>query len=296
MAIDYDKGEVSEREEKAAENQKEIAKYNASATKNQLNQQLKNYDFANAQNRRLADVELAQNSRKTESDRFEAARDLQNAALGLLGSMGNQAMNSSSINNFNYMLENRNDKDNNTYWTQHQVNQDAVNNAYDESANQNQVAKNDAVINTEKALKDMQADLSTNISNINPNLYVAPGKTTGGKYNLVPSTQDNTSSSNNANSTTTVTTDANTKTKQINPLLGSKFTTDKIPKTATSVDLGGNGYYGSNKVDQYNPQLSSYLIPDLSVQTARLNSGRNTLQGNDYYSRLLNSYNSYRRR
>lgn len=174
---DYDAGEITERERLAAKNQSEIAKYNADSTRRQLANQLENYDFANRQNRRLADVQLKQNSRKTSSDRFEAQRDLQNAALGLFGSM-NQAMNGSTVGNLMRMLENRNDKDNNTYWTQHQVNQDQVQNSYDDSVNQNAVAANDAAINAEKALSDMQADLAANLNNINPNLYSAPG--TGG--------------------------------------------------------------------------------------------------------------------
>lgn len=172
---DYDSGEITERERLAAERQKAIQNYNAQSIKNQLDQQLSNFDFANRQNRNLADVQLKQNSRKTSSDRFEAQRDLQNAALGMFGSM-NQAMNGSTVGNFMRMLENRNDKENNTYWTQHQVNQDQVENSYDEAVNQNNVAKNDAVTNAEKALRDTQADLSVNLSNINPNLYEAPGE------------------------------------------------------------------------------------------------------------------------
>ncbi len=171
---DYDSGEVTEREELAADRQKEIARFNEQAIRNQLNRQIGNYDFANRQNRKLADLQLKQNQRKTESDRFEAQRNLQNATVGLLGSM-NQAMNGSSVGNLMRMLENRNDADNNTYWTQHQVNQDTVNNAYEESVNQNQVSKLDAAQAAEKGIRDIESDLAANLSNINPNLYVAPG-------------------------------------------------------------------------------------------------------------------------
>lgn len=171
---DYDSGEVTARERKAAQNQTAIGKYNAESTLNQLSQQLGNYDFANRQNRALADLQLKQNSRKTSADRFDAMRDLQAATLGLTGSMG-QAMFGSSVGNLMRMLESRSDKDNQTYWTQHQVNQDSVNNAYEESVNQNNAAKNDAAIGAEKALRDMQADQAANLNNINPNLFVAPG-------------------------------------------------------------------------------------------------------------------------
>lgn len=171
---EYDAGNITDRERKAAENQIDLAKKNADDVRNQVSKQLETYDYANRQNRNLADVQLKQNSRKNSADRFEAQRDLQNATLGLLGSMGN-AMNGSSTGNLMRMLEDRNDKDNNTYWAQHQVNQDTVENSYQDSYNQNQVAKRDAVTSAEKAIRDIESDLSANLNNINPNLYTKPG-------------------------------------------------------------------------------------------------------------------------
>ena len=171
---EYDAGNITDRERKAAENQIDLAKKNADDVRNQVSKQLETYDYANRQNRSLADVQLKQNSRKNSADRFEAQRDLQNATLGLLGSMGN-AMNGSSTGTLMRMLENRNDKDNNTYWAQHQVNQDTVENSYQDSYNQNQVAKRDAVTSAEKAIRDIESDLSANLNNINPNLYTKPG-------------------------------------------------------------------------------------------------------------------------
>lgn len=233
---DYDAGEITDRERLAGQNQVTIGNYDAGSTKNQLQQQLANYDFANRRNRQLADLQLKQNSRKSSSDRFEAQRDLQNAALGLLGSM-NQAMNSSTLGNFMRMIEDRNDKENNTYWTQHQVNQDQVENSYLDSYNQNDVAKNDAAINAEKALRDEQSNLSANLNNINPNLFVAPGEG-----------------------------DAN---------------------------LGAEGYAAANQVtgDNPNARISGYLMPDNSAQAARDVAPRNQLRSDDYFSRLVNSFN-----
>ncbi len=176
---DYDAGEITDRERLAAQRQKEIAAFNATSINDpdygQLAQQFKNYDQANRQNARLRDVQLKQLSRKNETDRFEAQRQLQNATIGLLGSMGNQAMNSSTIGNTMSMLRNRNDSDNTTYWQQLMDNQNTVRNAYEEAANQNQVAKNDAIVNASKAIRDLEGDLAANLSNINPNLYVSPG-------------------------------------------------------------------------------------------------------------------------
>lgn len=172
---DYDAGEITDRERLAAERQKEIASFNAQAVRNQLSRQLANYDQANRQNAQLRDVQIMQSARKAEADRFEAQRQLQNATIGLLGSMGNQAINSSTIGNTMSMLRNRNDSDNTTYWQQLMDNQNTVRNAYDEAYNQNQVAKNDATTNATKALQDIEGDLSANLSNINPNLYIGPG-------------------------------------------------------------------------------------------------------------------------
>ena len=183
---DYDAGDVTDRERLAAERQKEIAEFNRNSisdpTYGQLANQLATYDQANRQNARLRDVQLKQMSRKNEADRFEAQRSLRNAALGLLGSMGNQALNGSATGNAMKMLADRNDADNSTYWQQLMDNQNSVLNAYDESANQNQVAKNDTINNAAKAIRDLEGDLAANLSNINPNLYVSPGTGEGVLY------------------------------------------------------------------------------------------------------------------
>lgn len=166
----YDNAELTQREKLAAKNQTKISQQNVRDVQNQLKRQLANYDFADKQNRRLADTQLQQNSRKTSADRFEAQRDLQAATLGLLGSMGS-AMNGSSTGNLMSMLRSRNDKENNTYWAQHMVNQDEVENAYQDSLNQNNVARRDARQSAEKAIRDIAADWSANMNNINPKLF-----------------------------------------------------------------------------------------------------------------------------
>lgn len=192
---DYDSGEITERERLAAARQKEIARFNRDSISDpnsgQLSQQLKNYDQANRQNAKLRDVQLKQNERKAEADRFEAQRNLRNAALGLFGSMGNTAMNSSTLGNTMSMLRDRNDADNSVYWQQLMENRDTVLNAYDEAANQNQVAKNDAIVNASKAIRDLEADLAANLSNINPNLYNTPGYGEGVLNAWVPGPLEN---------------------------------------------------------------------------------------------------------
>lgn len=162
-------------ERQAAANQTAISKRNVKDVQNQLKRQLATYDFADAQNRALADTQLAQSSRKTSEDRFEAQRDLQAATLGLLGSMGS-AMNGSTTGNLMQMLRSRNDKDNSTYWAQLQENQDAVENAYDDSLNQNNVARRDAMQSAEKAIRDITSDWRSYLANISPDLF--PGTST----------------------------------------------------------------------------------------------------------------------
>lgn len=184
---DYDSGEITERERRAANNQTAISSQNIRDLQNQLSRQLSNYDFADAQNRALADTQLRQNSRKTSADRFEAQRDLQAATLGLLGSMGS-AMNGSTTGNLMRMLESRNDKENNTYWAQHQVNQDSVENAYNDSLNQNNVARRDAMQSAEKGIKDIENDWRANMNNINPNLFPGANTTVGNDASLSPNT------------------------------------------------------------------------------------------------------------
>jgi len=183
----YDKAELTDREKKAGANQTTISKQNVRDVQNQLRRQLANYDFADRQNRALADTQLRQNSRKTSADRFEAQRDLQAATLGLLGSMGT-AMNGSTTGNLMNMLRSRNDKENNTYWAQHQTNQDSVENAYNDSLNQNNVARRDAMQSAEKAISDITSDWRANMNNINPSLFPSDKKSVGGDDKLLPST------------------------------------------------------------------------------------------------------------
>ena len=172
------------REQQAAANQTATSVQNVKDVQHQLERQLENYDLADQQNRALADVQLRQNSAKDSADRFEAQRDLQSAALGLFGSMGSNAMNSSTLGNLMNMLGQRNDKENNTFWAQHQVNQNAVENAYQDSYNQNVIARRDAMQNAEKAIRDIEGDWRASLNNINPDLFPGGSGSVGGLQEL----------------------------------------------------------------------------------------------------------------
>lgn len=281
-----------------------IAEYNANATKSQLDQQLANYDFANRQNASLRDVQFKQASRKSEAERFEAERQLQNAAIGLLGSM-NQAMNGSTTGNAMKMFANRNDSDNSTYWQQLQDNRNAIQNAYDESFNQNQVAKRDAAINAIKALKDIGSGLASDLNNIN-NEWL---------NNLLNIRSDRLSTVSNAEN------DYYTNTRNLRGDLAANLNNiaqdlykapaelampsgynvpdwaktmyDKFYKApgsnSTITNLQNQAQSQLNNVKQNNATLLDYIMPANAEQNVR--GKRNTLRRNDYFSRLINDFN-----
>lgn len=255
---DYDAGEITARERKAAQNQTATSKQNVRDVQNQLRRQLANYDFADAQNRALADTQLRQNSRKTSADRFEAQRDLQAATLGLLGSMGS-AMNGSSTGNLLRMLESRNDKENNTYWAQLQENQDQVENAYNDSVNQNRVARRDAMQSAEKAIRDIEGDWRANMNNINPNLFPGATGSVGGDSAVASQTAWN---ANNA--------------KQNNARMSGYVIPD-------------------NRGDGTRLLPTGETLPDYSMH---IGGSRNAVRGNansevggDYFNQLMNRFN-----
>lgn len=256
MATDYDSGKVTDREKLAAKRQKELAKYNANSIWNELNYRIGTYDVADEQNKNLRDLQLKEAARKGEADRFETQRQLQNAALGLFAS-ASPAMNGSTTGNMMSMLRNRNDADNSTYWEQRQENANAINNAYNESFAQNRIARRDAAATAAKALRDTNSDLSANLSNINPNLYEPPGK----------KTSTSTSGTSSIGSAIADTVDSKSDVQKV---------LDKVVDKL-------KGYTA------YKPPLSGYIMPANAEQNVI--GKRNKLQGNDYFSQLINSYN-----
>lgn len=172
---DYDNAEVTERERQAANNLSTIAGFNADSTRNQLAQQLGNYDMADQQNRSLADVERSQNSRKTASDRFGQLKKTQTATQGLLGQADN-ALNGSSLFQLLNMLNTRVDLDNVEALNALTQSQNAVENAFQESLNANNLSRNDAASNAEFGLRGIEGDLAAQLNNINPSLFAAPGQ------------------------------------------------------------------------------------------------------------------------
>lgn len=258
---DYDNGDITPRERKASENQTTLSEQNVRDVQNQLKRQLSNYDFADAQNRALADTQLRQNSRKTSADRFEAQRDLQAATLGLLGTMGS-AMNGSTTGNLMDMLRSRNDKENNTYWAQHQVNQDAVENAYNDSLNQNNVARRDAMQSAEKAIRDITNDWRANMNNINPNLFPAAG--TSGSMN------------GTANASNAISGNA-----ALSP--DTAWNEDKVKRNNSVI----SGYTIPDNLGRTNFPTGE-RVP---AQSRNIGAIRNTVRGNDYFSQMMNRFN-----
>ena len=292
----------------------EIAEYNADNTLGQLNRQTENYDFANQQNASLRDVEATQDRRKAETDRFEAQRQLQNSALGLFGDM-NTAMNGSTTGNTMRMLENRNDSENNVYWQALQDNLNALQNAYDESYNQNNIAKRDAAINAIKSIQDIEGDLSANLGNIQGNLFANLGNIRGDLLaNLANIEGDYYANKRNLRG------DLAANLNNINPNLYEAPENIKIPSGYDIPDGLGrigamqnakgqskNPIYqspGKNKalkaaeknakktlkgIKKNNATLLDYLMPENSGYNVQRQ--RNKIGGNDYFSRLVNGFN-----
>lgn len=252
----YDDATLTTREKKAAKNQTAISKQNVKDVQNQLKRQLANYDFADAQNRDLADTQLKQISRKNSADRFEAQRALRDSALGLMGSMGT-AMNGSATGNFMDMLRSRNDSDNNTFWAQLQENQDQVENAYNDSLNQNNVARRDAMQSAEKAIRDITGDWRANMNNINPKLFPKSKASVGGSSSLKPSTA---------------------------------WDTSRAPKNDSQISgyvIPDNRGVGTMPTGQANPSYSM----NVGAARNRVRGGASNAVGGDYFSQMMNRFN-----
>lgn len=309
-----------------AKNTTNIAKYNAKATANQLGQQIANYDFANRQNAAMRDTQFKQASRKSEAERFEAQRNLQNAALGLFGTM-NQGMNGSTVGNTMYMLNNRNDAENSTYWQNLQDNRNAIQNAYDESYNQNQVAKRDAAVNALKSIRDIDSDLSSNLNNIQNDLFSNLTNIRGDLMtNLSNNYGDLYANRRNLRADTAANLSNINPALYVNPAkklptLGKDISVPssgyKVSKTSGQGRIGsimdGNGKLmndviytapGSNStmrryenstqallngINENRAKLLDYIMPANAEQNVRYR--RNVLRGNDYFSQLVNGFN-----
>lgn len=316
---------------KNAQQTTDVAEYNAANTRKQFGSQYDNYNFANRQNKALRDTQFKQASRKSEAERFEAQRNLQNAALGLFGTM-NQAMNGSTVGNTMHMLQNRNDADNSTYWQQLQDNRNAIQNAYDESVNQNQVAKRDAAINALKAIRDLQGDLSSNLGNIQNDLFANlanirgdlltnVGNIVGDRYAAQRNLRgDLAANLNNINPNLYESPDSNIALtsegssgaigKITVPSTGYEIP-DNLTRIATMQDSSGNmtknPIYkapGSNsKMSGYENEIiealngtnenNARLLDYIMPANAEQNvrGKRNKLRSNNYFSRLINGFN-----
>lgn len=177
----YENGEITNRERTAASRLGEIAQANYDSYAEQLNQKLAGYEQALRQNRSLADAELQEADRKSASERFGQLRKLQSTVASLMASSGN-ALAGSGNGNLLTMIRGRQDLDNNSAWEALQQNRDQIENAYNEAANQNYLAANEAASNAEYGLRGIRTDTATQLNNINPNLYEAPGTGKAGTF------------------------------------------------------------------------------------------------------------------
>lgn len=180
-------------EKKAASRSKNIAKWNKQSVDLNLDWMNSLYDASDKQNKALLDAEKTQNRQKTEADRFQAQRSLQNAARGLVNTVG-QGLNSSATGNIANMVRDQQDADNVDYWTTLRQNQNTVENAYQEALNQNYLSRREAGINAQIAKRDIESNLAASLQNIHPDLYKKP--TGSGAYGSSKTQKKNTSSAN----------------------------------------------------------------------------------------------------
>lgn len=151
----------------------EIADWNKASVNADLAWKNYLYDEADKQNENLLNTERRQNRQKVEADRFQAQRSLQNAARGMVNSVG-AGLNSSATGNLINTFAGQQDADNVDYWTTLRQNQNAVENAYQEAANQNYLARREAAINAEISKRDIEANQAAQLQNVSEDLYVAP--------------------------------------------------------------------------------------------------------------------------
>lgn len=177
-------------EKNAASRAKNIAKWNRRSVDLNLGWMNDLYDASDKQNKELLNDEKVQNRQKTEADRFQAQRSLQNAARGLVNTVG-QGLNSSATGNIANMVRGQQDSDNVDYWTTLRQNQNTVENAYQEALNQNYLSRREAGIKAQIAKRDIESNLAASLQNIHPDLYEKP--TSSGKYGSLSTQKDNTS-------------------------------------------------------------------------------------------------------
>lgn len=158
----------------AARNLGTVANYNATTARWQNDMARRNFDLADQQNRRLADVQFDQNSQKAAGERFAQNKKLQQTARSVIGAAGNGLQGSGTLNLID-MLRNRTDLDSGEVLGILAQNQNAVRNALDESLNANVLSRNEAAATTEAQLRGIEADTAAQLNNIDPDLFVAPG-------------------------------------------------------------------------------------------------------------------------
>lgn len=183
-------GKPTTDEKNAARRAEYIAKRNKRSVDLNLGWMNDLYDASDKQNKALLNTEKTQNRQKTEADRFQAQRSLQNAARGLMNTVG-QGLNSSATGNIANMIRDQQDSDNVDYWTTLKQNQNTVKNAYQEALNQNYLSRREAGIKAQIAKRDIESNLAASLQNIHPKLYKKP--TSSGKYGSLSTQKDNTS-------------------------------------------------------------------------------------------------------
>jgi hypothetical protein len=211
--------------------------------------------------------------------------------------MGN-AMNGSATGNLMQMLESRNDKENNVQLSQLQQNQDAVENAYQDALNQNNVNRLDARNSADKAVDDIHGDWYANINNINPKLhdqywgYLDENKPEG----ELPTNRFPTREQANTPGVLTWNYDANkpdtfTGGNPGEALSSYQYDLSYLTQPTNPEEARYRGNVSA-------PSMTNYIMPDNTVRStggqANPSKTRNIVNPiNDYFSQLMNNFNGY---
>lgn len=166
---------LAAKNKKAAANLALISKYNAKTAMDEFDAARAGYDQADQQNRQSAEVQKKQNSRTSSNDRFAQLLKLQSSASDIIGGAGN-AIQGSQAGNLSGMLRRRNNMDSSESLSTLTTNQNAVINALNDALSANAIARNEAAMSVERALRGIEADYAAQLNTIDPSLFIEPGK------------------------------------------------------------------------------------------------------------------------
>lgn len=169
---------ATDKERTAAERVNAISDWNRESANIGLEWNNALFDAADKQNKALLDTQAKQYRQKADTDRFQAQRNLLNATRGLNNTVGNGLTGSAAFNIAN-LAAGQQDANNVDYWNTLKQNLNTIDNAYQESLNQNYINRAKEAIDTELAKRDIEGNQAAARNNISQDLWEPPGNDAG---------------------------------------------------------------------------------------------------------------------